>query len=355
MTNVTKAGNTKEKGRFGWVKRVLGGLFILLIVLMICGSLYQTIAMKQDQKRYPPPGELVDVGGHRLHLHCVGTGSPTVILEAGLGENWLSWHLVQDSIAGVTRVCAYDRAGLGWSDAAPGPLPSAQVAESLHTLLNNADIQGPYVLVGHSYGGFHVRSFAYQYPEEVAGIVLVDAYHENQLFRLPAEFAQVNRDGTAELVSTLKLVHTLAPFGVVRAFGLAASFAQGDAVGNSLAPEDYDVLVALYNRTHFSQAVIYENELAILDVEQTRPLSSLGDIPLLVLAKASDDADPDATGITEEMLVQANEITMDLQGELAALSTNGELIVVENTGHYIQIDQPDAVIEAVNTLVASLH
>jgi pimeloyl-ACP methyl ester carboxylesterase len=234
-------------------------------------------------------------------------------------------------------------------------LQSAQVAESLHTLLNNADIQGPYVMVGHSLGGFHVRSFAHQYPEKVAGIVLVDAYHENELFRLPVEFAQVSRDGAAGLVSTLKLVHALAPFGVIRAFGLAASFAQGDIVGNSLAPQDYAMLVAFYNRTHFSRAVRYENEIAILDVGQTRPVYTLGDIPLIALTKPAEELDVLPPGITEDVLAQANETKMDLQEELAALSTNGKLVVVNDTGHYIQIDQPDAVIEAVNTLVTSLQ
>jgi hypothetical protein len=126
-------------------------------------------------------------------------------------------------------------------------------------------------------------------------------------------------------------------------------------VGNSLAPKDYAILVAIYNRTNFSQTVRYENEIAILDVEQTRSVHSLGDIPLIALAKPTEDLDVLPPGVTADILAQFNETMMDLQAELAALSTNGELVVVENTGHYIQIDQPDAVIEAVNTLVTSLQ
>jgi pimeloyl-ACP methyl ester carboxylesterase len=143
--------------------------------------------------------------------------------------------------------------------------------------------------------------------------------------------------------------------GVVRIFGLAAAFAQGDVVGDSLAPKDRQILIALYNRTHFSRAVKYEYETEVLGIQQARPLYELGDIPLVVLAKAGDDASVPLPGITEEVLMQANETMMDLQEELTALSTNGELIVVEDTGHYIQIDQPDAVIDVVNTLVASLR
>jgi pimeloyl-ACP methyl ester carboxylesterase len=156
-------------------------------------------------------------------------------------------------------------------------------------------------------------------------------------------------------VQTLALIRPLAPFGTVRIFGLAEAFAQGSAVGDSLTPEGHQMFLAIYNRTDFSQAVKYEYETEMLNVTQTRPLYELGDVPLVVLAKAGDDVTGSLPGITEEALIQANEITMDLQEELAALSTDGELIVVENTGHYIQIDQPDVVIDAVNTMVSSLQ
>ena len=288
MTDATKNGDkAKGKGRSWWVKRVFGSLFALFIGLILCGFLYQEIAMNQDRNQYPPPGDLVDMGGHKLHIYCLGTGSPTVVLEAGLGDNWLTWSLVQEQIAGFTRVCAYDRAGLGWSDSAPGPLPSPQVAESLHTLLNNAGIQSPYVLVGHSVGGIYVRSFAHKYPEEVVGIVLVDSSHENQLLRFPAEIAQLELENITGLTRSLALCRYLAPLGVVRLLGLTA----GSAQDKPLTPEQRQMLIANLNRTNYCQAVGYELEAELqIESRQTRPLYKLGDIPLIVLTVPSDSS-----------------------------------------------------------------
>ncbi len=132
-----------------------------------------------DTTRYPPPGQLVDIGGHRLHLHCVGQGSPTVVLDAGLGAFSLDWGAVQPQIATSTRVCAYDRAGLGWSEPGPRPRSPQQFADELHTLLTNAGVEGPYVIVAHSISGKTARLFASQHPKDVAGMVLVDARHES--------------------------------------------------------------------------------------------------------------------------------------------------------------------------------
>ena len=162
-----------------WSGRALFVLLALLIALAGIGASYEAIMEAGDATRYPPPGTLVDVGGYRLHLHCVGEGSPTVIMEAGGGGNVLHWMLVQPAIAQSTRVCAYDRAGMGWSE--PGPLPRTpqQIVAELHTLLSTASIPGPYILVGHSIGGKYARLYASQYPHDVVGLVLVDARHEN--------------------------------------------------------------------------------------------------------------------------------------------------------------------------------
>jgi pimeloyl-ACP methyl ester carboxylesterase len=151
----------------------------LIVLLAASGATYEAIMRASDARRYPPPGQLVDVSGHRLHLHCVGQGSPTVVLDAGLGAFSLDWGAVQPRIATSTRVCAYDRAGLGWSE--PGPLPRSpqQFANELHLLLTKAGVEGPYVLVVHSISGKTARLFASQHPNDVAGMVLIDARHES--------------------------------------------------------------------------------------------------------------------------------------------------------------------------------
>ncbi len=159
------------------------------------------------------PGQLVDVGGYRLHLQCVGQGSPTVVLDAGLGSFSLDWGAVQPQLATTTRVCAYDRAGLGWSE--PGPLPRSpqQFADELHVLLTNAGVEGPYVLVAHSISGKTARLFASQHPNEVVGMVLVDARHESvdehlTVEQVAAEDAQQQRFQT--------MIKWMARFGLVR-------------------------------------------------------------------------------------------------------------------------------------------
>ena len=172
------AGELVQTKRAGshQVGRVLIGLVGLVVLLGVVGAVYESVAEAADARAYPAPGRMVDVGGYRLHVNCLGTGSPTVVIDSGLGDwsaSWRSW--VQPEAAKATRVCTYDRAGIGYSE--PGPLPrtAAHFAQELHTLLQHADIPGPYVLVGHSAGGLTVRVFADAYPAEVVGVVLIDS------------------------------------------------------------------------------------------------------------------------------------------------------------------------------------
>src|SRR5690349_17168655 len=170
--------NRWGRGCFRWLGAGLASLLGLLLV----GYIYEPMAEAADAKIYLPPGQLVDVDGHRLHINCMGTGSPTVVIEAGLGDWSTSWAgYVQPEVAKTTRVCTYDRAGLGWSDASSLPSDAAQFAKELHTLLQNANVPGPYVMVGHSLGGLIVRIFAHDYASEVAGVVLVDSMNPRQV------------------------------------------------------------------------------------------------------------------------------------------------------------------------------
>jgi hypothetical protein len=140
-----------------WTGRILLGLLALIVLLVVSGGTYEAIMRVGDAKRYPPPGQLVDVGGYRLHLHCVGQGSPIVILDAGSGSFSLDWAAVQSQLGTSTRVCAYDRAGLGWSEPGPSPRNPQQFASELHVPLTNAGVEGPYVLVAHSISGKTAR------------------------------------------------------------------------------------------------------------------------------------------------------------------------------------------------------
>ncbi|HEY9014914.1 MAG TPA: alpha/beta hydrolase, partial [Gemmatimonadales bacterium] len=169
LATMNVSSSTRRSGRrvLRRIGRTLAALVGLLVVLGLMGAGYEALAAAGDARRYPAPGQLVDVGGYRLHIQCVGTGSPTVVLDAGLSGSSLDWSLVQPELGRTTRVCAYDRAGMGWSDPGAQPRTPRQIADELHTLLTNAGIAGPYVLVGHSLAGKNVRLFALAHPEEV--------------------------------------------------------------------------------------------------------------------------------------------------------------------------------------------
>lgn len=215
----------------------LGIIVSVCVALLITGAIYQGIAMANDKTNYPPPGELIDINSHQMHLYCVGTGSPTVVLESGLGETHLNWSAVQAEVALITRVCSYDRPGFGWSDPTDDVSYSPDVATTLHTLLSTAGETGPYILIGHSYGGIHVRSFAYQYPDDVSGIVLVDSSHEQQR-------ANDSDEGNSPLI---QLCSSIAPFGLIRILNLAESQAGANP---HLTQNQRQMLIATMNRTH---------------------------------------------------------------------------------------------------------
>jgi pimeloyl-ACP methyl ester carboxylesterase len=174
--------STTSRRNIRRIGKALLGLVVALLVLAVAGAIYQAIATERAERAYPPPGEMVDVGGYSLHINCVGQGSSTVVLDGGSGEMSAQWVRVQREVSGTTRVCAYDRAEMGWSEMGPEPRDARQISSELHTLLSKAGIEGPYVLVGHSFGGLYMQTYAARYPEEVAGVALVDSSTEPDQF-----------------------------------------------------------------------------------------------------------------------------------------------------------------------------
>ncbi len=167
----------------------------------------------------PCPDNLSTVGGYKMHIYCTGQGSPTVILDAGMGDSFISWRKVQPEIAKFTRVCSYDRAGIGYSDSSPRPSTSKDFAQELHMLLHNAGVAPPYVLVGHSMGGFDVRLYASLYRNEVVGMVLVDSSHPEQQKRLPPEL----KDLDATWLREQEFFEFTMPFGIPRLLGFCGN------------------------------------------------------------------------------------------------------------------------------------
>lgn len=313
----------------------------------------QSLAALADQKKHPPPGRLIDIGGHRLHLHSAGTGCPAVILDAGLASTSLSWAYVFHEIAQFTHVCSYDRAGLGWSEPGPKPRTTSRIVAELRTLLQKAGIPPPYVLVGHSFGAFTVRMFAARYPNEVAGIVLIDGLHPAEWY--PANERQLR--GLSRAVRASRRGAWLATLGIPRFIvflaricgpNLARKTALLASGGASRTAESLFLPVSKLPRpllaiifSFWSLPKTYQalaNQLEILPecARQVSSATSFGNLPFIALV--ASNSQPPRTMSTEEV---------------ARLSTQGQLIVASESGHWIQIDQPSLVIDAIRQIVTS--
>lgn len=315
-----------------WLLYLVAAGVCLLLALTCAGAIYEAIESHRDRTAFHPPGRLIDVGGYRLHLDCTGQGSPTVVLEAGGGNPWLSWYKVQRQVAQFAQVCSYDRAGLGWSDPSPRPPTAKVIGEDLHTLLRNAGVPGPFVLVGHSLGGMYVRMFADQYRPEVVGMVLVDSSHPDQNDRFPPEAKKLAARGGY----VIRAMQIALPFGLPR---ILASHAA--------PPEVRAEYSAVFCRPQFIAAVRAEAEAQEENSAQVRPLGTLGDLPLVVLSH-----DPDKMQFPGNLTEPVNLEWGKMQEELAHLSSNGSHVVVKGSSHDIQLDKPDAVVDAIQRVLA---
>jgi pimeloyl-ACP methyl ester carboxylesterase len=282
------------------------------------GGAVETVGLASDQRSYAMPGRLYDVGGHRLHLNCTGSGGPTVVLMSGLGGFSTGWARIAPPVAGATRVCAYDRAGQGWSEDAPEAQDGLAVAADLHTLLDRAGEQGPYVLVGHSIGGDHAMVHADRYPEQVAGMVLLDA---TSPYGATADGAAL-----AGPPSAVAVMPSVARLGVGRL--LPTSFW-------SALPEP----AASQVRAHGASSRGWRDsvaEYATLPtlLTQAQGLSTLGSAPLVVLTAAEHVTDP---------------VWADAHNRMAELSTNSSQRSAD-ASHTGLLDEEGGAADSVNAI-----
>ena len=316
------------------IKLILLGVLGLSFITALAGASYQWLASSSDLAATPPPGRLVDVGGHRLHIWCSGSvraGIPTVLFDSGLGGGAFSWASVAPEVAKFTQTCTYDRAGMGYSDPGPTPRTSGRIAEELAELIQNSGIAHPVILVGLSFGGFNTRIVASERPDLVAGLVLVSASHENQGERYAAAGVPSGKLPYA----VLKLGRIAASLGILRLMGV--TFA---APPEQAHPEVREFVLATAYRTSRYHAMGDELEHTResgLEVAATRRQLT---IPLVVVSPGM------GSGVRVE-------INRDLQADLATLSTRACQVIAEDSGHGIG-NQPELIIQAIREVLLAV-
>lgn len=324
-----------------------------MAALVLAGSVYQAAGTAKDAQRFPPPGRLIAGGAKqpRLHAHITGGPLPAVVLEAGIGASSVSWALVRQQLAGVVRVCAYDRAGLGWSEAAPAPRTLANILGDLHNLTRYPEIGRPFVLVGHSFGGMVALEYAHLHRDELAGLVLLDPLTAREWHPLTPS----NQKMLARGVRLSRRGALLARLGVVR-FTLALlttgsrrvpkmfsriSSGNGAPLTERLVSEIQKLPREAwpYVQVHWCQPKSF---LSMADHLENLPgnaaacsdSSDLGDLPLIVLSAG----DSPAARVFEHR-------------RIAGFSRRGRLIVAEKSGHWIQLDHPELVVSAIQEVI----
>jgi pimeloyl-ACP methyl ester carboxylesterase len=323
--------------------RVFKWLIISVGLIVAAGAVFQFSMAQWDSHRYPAPGKLVDIGGLQLHINCTGVGSPTVILEAGPNDSSVIWQLVQPQISKITRVCSYDRAGFGWSDAPNEPRSSLNIANELARLLTRAAVPGPYVLIGHDFGTLDLRVFTARHRQEVAGMVFVDSVHPDIHNRPPFNVAAQSTVANFYY----RVIPWTVPLGLPRILGWCRGnfiFPNQPKEWAELAPE----AAAQYCRLQSwraEQAQVTDETGSFY--ANTGPL---GDMPLIVLSH--DPQVNDFGGFFSPAdLIKAERSWMEMQGELRRLSSRSQWIVAEGSPHWIQIYRPNLVAATVQEIV----
>ena len=303
---------------------VLSCIAVIAIALASSSGL-NAIALHHFRTR--PPGKMYLINGRGMRIDCTGSGSPTIVLDAGLGNDGLIWGGVQPALAKTTRVCSYDRAGFGWSEVLPPPRDADHIADELHDLLAAARIDGPIVLMGHSISGIYIREYATRYPSEIAGLIFVDGSTPLQN-RNPAFKAEAGR----ESAPWYQMLMNKAAFvvGIPRLFGQCAqSFPGFEPAAAKLQAED-----ECHDRF---RAIAEEVESFDRSGEEAAHTGPYGELPILILSQDT------AKGVAEGEPRELGDAWNQMQEDLKKLSTRSRRIIAKGSGHYIQLNRPELI------------
>jgi pimeloyl-ACP methyl ester carboxylesterase len=328
-------------------------VFLLVLSMIAVGQ------QKEKKPGHSPPGKLVDVGGYRLHLNCTGKSGLTVVLIAGAGDFSFDWGLVQPGVSRFTRACSYDRAGLAWSDPGPTPRTMKQDAYELHTLLKAARIKAPYVLVGHSIGGLIARVYTEQYPDEVAGVVLVDPTHEDTTLMYQGKLVRIREGAKGIAVPPVQTLQSSPPKPPAAEDNEQFEFNQ-KMFGAPKTEPPFDKLPAstqamrLWFRSQPPRAAegsdFWAEELQAMYIARGKTPYQLDDRPLVLILTKPDGGNP-PPGISAEEWKRISDEKRQQKIGLANLSRNSRLIVAGKSGHHIQLDEPHVVTNAIHLVV----
>jgi len=315
------------------------------VLLLTAGFVYEQAGEWNDRRDFPQVGHSVDIGGRSLNIYCSGKGSPAVVFDSGSGQPGYSWILVQPAVATITRACWYDRAGYGWSDPAREPRASADIADDLHKLLLAAGVPPPYVLVGHSFGGFNVRVYADRYRKDVVGMVLVDSADEFE-DSFPKTLPSPNgQDMQPPLLwrAEARVAELLFPLGLARLI-----VDDGGLPSGHMSSRDSAIIHSVEFQVKALNGTMWESRGR--SAAQVRAVRSLGSIPLVVLTAAAT-IPPPGSEMAKNWPAHMRNRVYGTQARLANLSTHGRQIILEHSGHEIPDEAPEAVIDAVREVL----
>jgi pimeloyl-ACP methyl ester carboxylesterase len=345
-------------------KLAFGAKVIVLLATLLFLSALTLAQQAPDSSNYTPTGKLLDIGGYKLHINCTGVGNPAVIFISGAGDFSFDWSLIQPSISRFTQGCSYDRAGQAWSQLGPVPRTMRQEAYELHLLLSKARIKPPFILVGHSIGGLISRVYAQQYPREVAGMVLVDPTHEDTTLMYQGKIVRVRDSAKGRPVPPVQTMKSSPPKPPTGDDIKQQEFNR-QVFGPPKIEPPFDKLPAdiqrvrlwaLSNPKLFAATEDYwAEELQKMYMESSRGEFPLGNRPLVVLIQSGKESNTPPQGISiEEWNRISNEKRKQKLG-LTRLSHNSKVIIAEESGHHIQLDAPEIVINAIREVVDAVR
>ncbi|HEY1210619.1 MAG TPA: alpha/beta hydrolase [Terracidiphilus sp.] len=319
-------------------ERIVLSVVVLLAAFVAGSSAYNAIAIYHFWAANQPPGDFYSVNGHRMHIICTGSGSPTIVLESGLGNDALIWGGVQPILSKTTRVCSYDRAGFGWSDALPAPRDADHIAAELHGLLLQAKVTGPIVLMGHSIAGIYIRDYATRYPENLVGLVFVDGstplQDENPVMKAAA--SKVPPLWALEL-----LIKSAFSTGIPRLMGQCSKPINGfDAHAGKLQMEDVC-------QAHVSP-IFDEMDSVNRSGHETAHSGPYGSLPILIFSR-------DTNGLAASTPEDSQDPWNQMQEDLKKLSTRSRRIIAKGSTHYIHIDRAELIEKEVPLFIEQIR